>query len=162
MCRKIRKMQEAGPSSEEENPLHLPIRHIMRFVVRCHKNFIQGITETEYSQEEFPLPDALKDLIKNSVIQLEDRYFLRVYLSILETPNPSDKFIEALMNSFTRVSDNMTDVNFVEWTVMCCLVSIVLYNKGFKTAPNIAMTTVREVCTVNERQNAFRIFGYNV
>lgn len=155
-------MQVAGPSFQQEPPLHLPIRHIMKFVNRCHKDFKQGGLLTEYSQQEFPLPNALKDLITDSVIQLEDAYFQSVYLSILTKPNPADTFIEDLINSFSRVSDNMTDVNFMEWAVMCCLVSIVLYDNGFRAAPIIAMETIRDICVLEKRQNAFRIFGYNV
>lgn len=155
-------MQVSDQSFQQEPPLHLPIRHIMKFVNRCHKDFKQGGLLTEYSQQEFPLPNALKDLISDSVIQLEDAFFLHVYLSILEKPNPTDKLIKALMHSYYRLSNNMTDVNFVEWTVMGCLVSIVLYDNGFETAPGIAMVTIREICDFFGRQNAFRIFGYDV
>lgn len=154
-------MQAAGPNFPDP-PLLQTIKIIMEFVKRFHRDFQLGLTSFEYSPQEFPLPTALKDLITDSVVQLEGSYLIHVYLSILPKPNRTDKLIEAFMNSFARVSHNITDLNFVEWTIMCCLVSVVLHDNGFRAAPTIAVETIRGMCVLHERQNAFRSFGCRV
>lgn len=151
-------MQTDGPSFPVEDPLLQRIRIIMEFVKRFHGDFQQGLTLYEYGQE-FPLPNSLRDLIKYCVIQFEGSYLLQVYLLILTEPNPTDKLIDAFMNSFSGLPDNITDVNFIEWSVMCCLVSVVLNDNGFSAAPIIAVETIRGLCVLNGRQNAFRMFG---
>lgn len=151
-------MQAAGPNFPDP-PLLQTIKIIMEFVKRFHRDFQLGLISLEYNQQEFPLSKELKDLITDSVVQLEDSYLIQVYLSILTKPNRTDKLIEAFMNSFSRVSHNITDLNFIEWTVMCCLVSVVLHDNGFREAPTIAVETIRGMCVLHERQNAFRIFG---
>lgn len=151
-------MQASG-SNLPDPPLLQTIKIIMEFVKRFHRDFLLGVTSFEYNQEEFPLPSELKDLITDSVIQLEGSYLIHVYLSILSKPNRTDKLIEAYMNSFARVANNITDLNFIEWTIMCCLVSVVLHDNGFIAAPTIAVETIRGMCVLYERQDAFKMFG---
>ena len=137
----------------------LTIRMIMNFTQKVYRDFRKGNKSVVYTREEFPLRNTLKDLIKDTIVQVEDSYLLQAYLTILSQPNRIDILIVAFMRTFINKVHNISDLNVMRWAIICCLISIVLYDNGFKEAPSIAVETVRGMCCVYHKYHAFINFG---
>lgn len=141
------------------------IRIIMQFTHRIVRDLDDGImsyadgTSTD-DYSEFPLPNELKSYMIKTLIALKPSYLVDVYLSVLTKPDRIDTLIDAFMKAFIAQGHLYTDADFVLYTIMCCLISVELYKRGFREAKDIAVETVRGLCSLHNKYDSFRKYNF--
>lgn len=151
--------------TEENKGLLRILKVIMHFTHRIIIDLDDGVISyaegmhksVDYS--EFHIPDELKDYIIKSVIVLRPSYLIEAYLSILCKPNRIDTLIDAFTNAFKNYGHLYTDLDFMLWAIMCSLISVELYERGFREAKDIAVRTIKEICSQYNKYDVFRKFG---
>lgn len=141
------------------------IRIMMQFTHRIVRDlddgvmsYTDGTSTDDYS--EFPLPIELKGYMIKNLIALKPSYLVQVYLSVLSKPDRVDTLIDAFMKAFIAQGHLYTEGDFVLYTIMCSLISVELYKRGFREAKEIAIETVRGLCSLHNKCDSFRKFGF--
>lgn len=135
---------------------------ILNFVRQFHSDYQAGNALTGYSQEEFPLPASLSKVVMNILLDLENSVRLEWFLTLLRKRNRIDHLIDFYMNSFSEKDYNGTESGFIIWTIMCCFVSTVLHEMGFREALFVAIETINGMCFTYKRYGAFRMYGIEI
>lgn len=138
------------------------VRIMMKFAFRIVKDLEAGTLLDDYSEEEYPLPSALKERIKKNAINLQHSSLMERYLYILTQHDRIDKLINSYMNAFINHGHLYTDVDFLEWGITCCVISAKLYEKNFTEDPDIAIETVRGISSMHNKYDVFRKIGCDI
>lgn len=149
--------------TEQRKRLLRILNVIMHFTHRVVIDLDDGVIDADGSTlidySEFDIPDGLKDYIIKNVIVVRPSYLIKAYLSVLCTPNRIDTLIDAFTNAFKNYGHLYTDLDFMLYTIMCSLISVELYDRGFREAKDIAVETIRGICSQHNKYDAFRKFG---
>lgn len=118
---------------------------------------VDDIPLVDYS--DFPIPNELKYYIIKNVIELRLSSLIETYLSVLCIPNRTDTLMDAFANAYKNYGHWYTDLDFMLWTITCCLISVELYERDFREAKHLTVLIIREICSKYNRYDTFRKFG---
>lgn len=137
--------------------MHFTHRIVIDLDHRVIMSYADGIPLVDYS--DFPIPNELKYYIIKNVIALRPTSLIETYLSVLCIPNRTDTLIDAFIDTFNNYGHRYTDLDFMLWTIMCCLISVELYERDFREAKGLTVLIIRGICAKYNRYDAFRKFG---
>lgn len=139
------------------------IQKLMDFALQIYKDSQTNSPDAEKTQEQFPLPNFMKFVVKYVVDQLKNSDVITDYLTELHHPNRTERFFNYLRCSFDICERDSINTSFIEWSSMTCLIAAACFYKGgFEDAINIAVQVIYEICVRTNKYDEFRKLGCDI